>query len=137
LLEAIRETRIDRNQAIAEFNETQAGLYAVSVVYASDLLRVLSDPSVSIRSKLIDLANLTAGVLLKQSLETVSWFRVSSPDRFQHSRGFARKTKYQSFRLMGFQLVRLATFEPEYGSSDDSHGSCDKKQLGFLNLGVH
>ena len=50
---------------------------------------------------------------------------------------FARKTKYQSFRLMGFQLARLATFEPEYGSSDDSHGSCDKKQLGFLNLGVH
>jgi hypothetical protein len=67
LLSAIRQTRINRNHAIAEYNEIQAGLYKGTVAYAHEVERVLSDRSAVIRSKLLGLANLTARMLLMQS----------------------------------------------------------------------
>jgi hypothetical protein len=69
ILEEIRKTRIQRNHAIAEFNEITAGLYKGTCVYASEAERILGDRIGAAKSKLLGLANRCARVLLKQKRE--------------------------------------------------------------------
>jgi hypothetical protein len=69
ILEEIRRVRIDRNHAIAKFNEITAGLYKGSCVYASEAERILGDRIGAAKSRLLGLANRCARVLLKQKRE--------------------------------------------------------------------
>jgi hypothetical protein len=69
ILKEIRQTRIQRNHAIAEFNEITAGLYKGSCVYTSEAERILGDRMGAAKSKLLGLANRCARVLLKQKRE--------------------------------------------------------------------
>jgi hypothetical protein len=55
LLEAIRQTRIDRNIAIATINEVTAGLYKGVYCYVSDVERVVGDRFSVVRGKLLSL----------------------------------------------------------------------------------
>ena len=69
ILQEIRQTRIQRNHAIAEFNEVTAGLCKGTWVYASETERILGNRIGAARSKLLGLPNRTARVLLKAKPE--------------------------------------------------------------------
>jgi hypothetical protein len=63
LLEEIRNVRIARDHAIAEFNEITASLFKGSWVYQADVDRILCDRASAARSKLLGLPNKMARVL--------------------------------------------------------------------------
>ncbi len=63
LLEDIRKVRIQRDHAIAEFNEITAALFKGGWVYQSDIDRILGDRASAARSKLLGLPNKMARVL--------------------------------------------------------------------------
>jgi molybdopterin-biosynthesis enzyme MoeA-like protein len=63
LLEEIREVKIHRDHAIAEFNEITAALFKGSWVYQSDIDRILGDRASAAKAKILGLPNKMARVL--------------------------------------------------------------------------
>jgi hypothetical protein len=69
LLEKIRQVRIDRDHAIAEYNEHSSGLYTGSVVYSSDVERVECNRAVAGKSIIWNLQNSLPRMLLGSKRE--------------------------------------------------------------------